>query len=82
MNSTLGFVTQRRCRGAAWSLLLAATASGALAAVMIEIAAAPPPPAASTRTADRADAADQWAAPDPQAGASARYWSQVGQALR
>ena len=82
MNPVLGFVTpQRRSRGAAWSVLLAAAASGALTAILVQLTAAQ---ALSDESVSAAPASslDESAPSGARVGEAARYWSQVGQALR
>jgi hypothetical protein len=83
MNSVLGFVTpQRRSRGAAWSVLLAAVASGALTAVLVQLTAAQAQSDEGVSAAASTSSMDALAPSGARVSEAARYWSQVGQALR
>jgi hypothetical protein len=83
MNPVLGFVTpQRRSRGAAWSVLLAAAGAGALTALLIQLTAAQAQSDESVNATAPTSSLDESAPSGTRSSEAARYWSQVGQALR
>jgi hypothetical protein len=83
MNPVLGFVTPpRRSRGAAWSVLLAAAASGALTALLIQLTAAQAQSDEGVSAAAPTSSLDEWSSSGARVGEAASYWSQVGRALR